>query len=293
MKKIVISGTQGFLGSRLKKHLDTKFELSPCDYELEDLSAIEQFLKSSDSLDFFFHFAGLSSVKQCEENPKRAYQINSEAPVKILKLLNKYFPDSHFIFPSTAHVYAPATDNEITLSEDSLVDPLNLYAKTKLEAELGLAEASQNINHKVTVFRLFNHSHKSQSPNFFLPSIYNQILNQKKPIVTGNLELVRDIGALQDLLTAFEALLEKPRPYRYSTFNISSGSGKKLHLLAEKLCEKLQYDVKNFIVDPNLMRSTEPHQIVGDCSKFMREFDWLPTHAQDETSLIESFLEDY
>ena len=88
--------------------------------------------------------------------------------------------------------------------------------------------------------RPFNHTHRSQSPAFFLPHLYH-VMSQASssevlPISVGNLDLERDIGSIDDLISAFVAIVENSAASElYQVFNICSGRVKNLRKLAEVL----------------------------------------------------------
>ncbi|MFZ4405654.1 MAG: GDP-mannose 4,6-dehydratase, partial [Pseudobdellovibrionaceae bacterium] len=170
-------------------------------------------------------------------------------------------------------------------------------------AEQKLQQIAEHLDLQVIVLRLFNHTHKSQGPGFFLPSLHQQILNAEEKIKTGNLNIVRDLGALQDLLQAFTAIVESvtfssagsrnhttPAPEKFLVYNICSGHGKNLSLVAEELSKQLGKKVE-FEVDPSRSRPNEPFSIVGSSKKFQHDFAWVPHHAMNEVELVKSFLQ--
>lgn len=291
MKSVVISGQEGFLGKNLSHSLVSEAKVTGFKGDIKDIQAFTDFLKNLDKVDYFFHFAGLSSVSECEKNKDEALKINVEAPAQMLEMLSLHHPNATFIFPSTAHVYAPNLNDSKLLSEVSPLRPLNFYAETKLLAEQKLESLSEKLGQRLIILRLFNHSHKSQSPNFFLPSIYQQLLKNKKELRVGNLDLLRDIGAVQDLLRAFKSIILKENLPLYSLYNISSGVGKNLNTLVKLLIRYQNLEV-NILNDESLFRSNEPRSIIGDSQKFKQEFQWLPNLSLNEELVIQNFLAD-
>jgi len=289
MKSVLITGPNGFLGQNLIKKLSSS-EIAPILYEDDICDRIKfvDFINKYKSIDYCFHFAGLSSVKQCLDNPAEAIKINVTATNFMAQELITNFPKIQFVFPSTGQVYAAS--NAI-IDENSNLAPFHFYAETKLKAEENLFKISQSSGLKTTIIRLFNHTHKSQSTNFFLPSIYQKLKDQAQVIKTGDLSVVRDIGAIQDLMEAFLNILEKPQSSLFETFNISSGIGKNLRVTVESLAHTLGQKAI-FELDPNFLRSSEPNSIIASSIKFQKCFEWTPKHSLNEDYLIKNFLKD-
>lgn len=294
MKRIFITGPHGFLGKNLCHLLQKKGDfVHAFEGNIKDKVALEKCVKSLPPIDFCFHLAGLSSDSDCRKDAAEAQATNADAPKELAKILAKYHPGSTFVFPSTGQIYAPVkeSDSGITLTESSPTAPINFYANTKFEAEKKLLEVSSEKDLKVIVLRLFNHTHKSQAPQFFLPSIYKQLLEDAHTVVTGDLELIRDIGAVQDLMNAFFAIVNSNYSKSYDIFNISSGTPKKLQNIVEILARKLNKHPK-WEIDKGLIRQNEPKMVLSSSTKFQTEFNWIPHFAADEESLVNSFLND-
>lgn len=287
MKNILITGSQGFIGKNLTGILRSQgHSVTEFSGDLTNSQQLDSFLERQSNIDLIYHFAGISSPTQCLEDKDLALKVNFTAACDLASKASRRFPNASFIFPSTGQVYL-ATDHQ-PLSENSQLAPINFYAETKLKAE----EALQTVKDiRIVVLRLFNHAHKSQSSNFFLPSIHRQILSGSQQIKTGNLDIIRDFGALQDLLKALTLFSHKQPAEIFEIYNICSGSGKKLRAIAEELAFQLGKDVQ-WVADEKLLRNDEPQKIIGSCNKFRNHFHWQPVHASNERDLVQNFLAD-
>jgi nucleoside-diphosphate-sugar epimerase len=174
------------------------------------------------------------------------------------------------------------------MDESFPINPVSYYAETKLEAEEALKKEQSSIH--LLILRLFNHTHKSQDPSFFLPSLYHQILKGMSQIKTGNLDLERDFAAVQDLTSALNSIIQS-KMTSSGIFNICSGIGKNLKVLAAELAKQLDKNV-TWSVDENLIRKNEPHTIVGSSVKFQEQFNWQPKYSSNEHELIKNFLKE-
>src|ERR1041385_3811229 len=79
----------------------------------------------------FIHLAGMVPVDQCEKNPQQAQALNVEGTLKWYRACVEA-GGNHFVYVSTAHVYAPS---ERLLKTGDPVEPRSAYARTKFEAE--------------------------------------------------------------------------------------------------------------------------------------------------------------
>lgn len=298
MKKVWVTGNTGFVGTVLSKRLrENGFDVLVSDLDLQDERGLERFIAEA-NFDSVVHLAGISSVAACESDPGSAMCINTLAVIRLAKMVFKKAPEAHFIFPSTGQVYVPKEkDGDHSFCEENPISPLNTYAWSKYLAEQGLMNIASR-GHAVTCLRIFNHSHKSQKPEFFLPSIYAQMVEAKKQgkaeveLIVGNLDLERDIGSVNDLISAFEVLISKGKlSGGWSVYNMSSGATKNLRNLAHILASRLGLSVR-FVVNPDLLRKNEPKKIIASCDNFSRDYSWSPVDAVNADALIDSFLRD-
>ena len=241
------------------------------------------------TIDVVIHLAGMSHVVECENNKDQAFRINVEGTKNLLSAVLELNRPVHFIFASTAQVYKAPTADEtnVTFTEDRPIQPQNYYASTKLEAEKAILEATQNPNLTATILRLFNHSHKSQAPTFFLPHLYQQLASGETKIPVGNLDLARDIGSIRDLVKAIAKVVDQ-NDWQLEIFNICSGRGKNLRTLANLLAKKMNVKA-DFVVDPKRVRPGEPQTLIGSHQKLSGRIDWKPAIISEE-QLVDDFL---
>jgi dTDP-4-dehydrorhamnose reductase len=76
------------------------------------------------------HAAGLTSIEQCESNPTLAKYINVDLTKNLVMVCAKL--NIPMVYISTDHLFS---GNESLVHEDNPVSPVNVYAKTKAEAE--------------------------------------------------------------------------------------------------------------------------------------------------------------
>lgn len=158
MKKIVIIGASGFIGSTMFNYLSQKLsndyvvkgtyfsnkranELQYMD--ITDSKRIEHYLLM-EKPDFILMLAGSKDVKKCEMDYSFAYKMNTQPVEFIVDTIKKHELDTKLIFFSTDYVFDGEEGNYTT---KDIPNPITNYGKTKLLAERVLFES--NIDFKI------------------------------------------------------------------------------------------------------------------------------------------------
>lgn len=138
--KILVTGGSGLLGSNLLHYLQNKddtlfytikthrvqFNGTPITADLTtDITSIEE-----NTYDVIINTIALTDVDACEKNPELSYRLNTEIPEKLAKYCLK--TNCHLIHISTDQIFDGKKGN---YTEESEPNPINIYAKTKYEAE--------------------------------------------------------------------------------------------------------------------------------------------------------------
>lgn len=140
MKKVVIIGSKGLLGSTLAQKWGDRLELGLISREQLDVSssvAIEAFFQNLQA-DWIFNCTGLTSLEACEENPTLAAAVNAEAPGTMAAAADRR--NIRFVHISTDYVFDGKA--RVPYREEDVASPLGVYGATKLEGERRTLEAS-------------------------------------------------------------------------------------------------------------------------------------------------------
>lgn len=298
--KVLFTGGDGFIGRHLQKKLQQ--ENIEVVAPIIDLLKTDKWRNTIESTDFdvFVHLAGMSSVPECEKQVTNTFRINVESTYQLASMVAEIQPKAHFIFPSTGQIYDVSYSSEEghIYSEQDKIAPRNLYALSKFLAEESLRTLVKNKKLKTTVLRIFTHIHKSQRSDFFLASVYQQLLlaknegRRKADVVVGNINIERDFGVIQDLISALALLIHRgpAHAHEMNVFQISSGTSKNLKSLIETLAAKMDM-VVDCKVDEKLFRGNEPKVINASYDKFRAVYGWKPKQSKSEEILITAFLE--
>lgn len=299
MKTILITGSEGFVGSYLTKALEEEdYEIVPTCYpllipskethiplDIINPERTQEILKTHNP-DIIFHLAALSSVSKSIRDRPLAYSTNIMGTVNLLeaaRFLNKHV---RFIFVSTCEVYGDGGD---IISETHKIALKSPYAVSKYASEL-ICENYGALGVEYVILRPFNHIGPGQAEWFVIPTIAKQIAEIEKgnrpPLIElGNIEAKREFMNVQDVVNAYTLAIEKCKPREI--YNISSNQG---HSIAEaievfKKLAKRNFEIKT---DPSRLRKNDIPALIGNGKKFSRLTRWHPKVSFKKT--IEDIL---
>ena len=132
--KILISGSSGFVGSRVLHQWQGRAELITFprgSLAAADESAIRRFVETVQP-DVILHLAALSDTGYCQQHPEESQRANIELPVWMAKAAQD--TGAKLISFSSDQVYAGVTQPG-PLPETLPLSPANTYGQHKLEAE--------------------------------------------------------------------------------------------------------------------------------------------------------------
>lgn len=132
MKRVLITGTQGKIGSSFAQYL----EREPGAYEVSCLSLRDETWRTADfsGYDVIFHTAALVHQRETAESAALYHRINYEL-TRDLALKAKAEGVGQFVFLSSGSIYGKI---EGVITRDTPPQPVTCYGKSKLEAEKAL-----------------------------------------------------------------------------------------------------------------------------------------------------------
>ena len=239
-----------------------------------------------------FHLAAQASAARSFPEPARTFETNVGGTLSLLEALRDLPPDGRprLVCAGSADEYGlPETD--APLDEAARLRPVSPYGVSKAAQTLLCVQYHLSYGLDVVVARPFPHTGPGQSPAFVFPSFARQILEIRTgaspPILrVGNLEARRDYLHVDDVVSAYAALMDSGRPGEI--YNICSGIG---HTIAEGLDMLLSAAGTEIPIerDPDRYRPLDVPCLLGDNRKIRDATGWRP--RRDLDSALAELLE--
>ena len=133
MKKVLITGSNGMLGSSLLERLKKKYSIKGITIEDADITDFEAVVKVIRKIkpDIVIHTAGYTKVDDCESNINLAYRVNAIGTRNVAMACQRI--DASMVYISTDYVF-DGTKNAPYIEFDA-ANPISIYGKTKLAGE--------------------------------------------------------------------------------------------------------------------------------------------------------------
>jgi len=237
-------------------------------------------------LDAVVHLAGVASGMDALGDPGYAWTVNAAGTARVVDALAQHRrhngSDPVVLVVSTAEVYGrglPALRRETDPPA-----PCSPYGASKVGAEVAALEAWRRHGLRVMIARPFPHTGPGQDPRFVVPAFAQRLAFAKRigaPVVkVGNLEPVREVLHVQDVVDAYARLLTKG--HAGEVYNVAGGKGINLEALLLRMAAML--DVRPIPeADPDLMRPADIPHLVGDAAKLCAATGWSARTPLDVT----------
>ncbi|PNI00916.1 GDP-mannose 4,6-dehydratase [Vibrio diazotrophicus] len=288
MKKVLLTGVDGFTGKYVAKELTEKgYQVIGLVYkhagegqvacDLTDKQSVKNCLVEVKP-DYVIHLAALSFVGHADQ--RAFYDVNVFGALNILEMAKEIgISFKKVIFASSANIYG----NPIAIEKiDELVvpAPVNHYAMSKLAME-HMAKLWFD-DFPLLITRPFNYTGPGQAEQFLIPKIVSHFKKKAAEIELGNIDVYRDFSDVRDIAKAYVRLLESSA--RSEIVNLCSGNVSSLSSIISKMEDIAGYKI-NVKVNPAFVRDNEIKVLGGDNSKLVFLTGFKPTITIDQTLL--------
>ena len=167
--RVLVTGGAGYVGSSLvplllergfsvrvldsflfgESSLESVRGNSRCELVRGDVRDVQAVARAMQTCDAVVHLAAVVGDSACDENRRLAAEVN-RASTRTIAELARGFGVKRFVFASSCSVYGAS---DLVLVETSALNPLSLYARTKVDSEAALL-ASKTRDFAPTVLRL-------------------------------------------------------------------------------------------------------------------------------------------
>jgi len=256
MKEILITGAAGYIGSMLCTELVSKgYNVTAVDklkydknslchlffeknfkFIKEDVTKPDVVKKIIKDKEFIIPLAGLVGAPLCEKKKKEAVEINVNAIKLILKFVKK---NQKIVYPTTNSGYGVGQKSKFC-DENSALNPLSLYGRTKAKAEKIVMKHSNFVAFRLAT--VFGYSYRMRTD-----LIVNNFV--EKAVKLKRLEIFeprfrRNFIHIKDVIRAFIFAIENFKKVRNNIFNLGLSSANITKIqLALKIKKKLK-DIK-------------------------------------------------
>jgi len=266
--KIAVTGSSGFIGSKLIKHLKW---LGKDIIEINRSNGIDitdwQQIKAIDGFEVLIHLAAVTFVPESFDNPLKFYYQNILGTLNILELCRKN--NSKLIYTSS---YAYGIPDYLPIDEKHPLKALNPYSQSKIIGEHLCEGYNRDFNLPVIMLRPFNIYGPGQNNRFLI----SQIISQAN---TGEIHLKdprpkRDYIFIDDVIDIYTKCIEYDEN-TFEIFNIGSGKSYSVSEIANLILENFDNEVLiNFTGE---VRKNEVLNTVADITKITELLNWKQT----------------
>ena len=289
MRKVLITGAQGFAGGYLAAQLreqghevwgTTSRAEAAGEYtrqvDLRDAARTAEVVRELAPHDIY-HLAGIT--RPALGLVSEYYDVNLYGTLNVLEAAKTV--SARVLVVSSAYAYGA---HDTPINEDTPLRPVNHYGSSKAAADLAAISYALGGLHIVRV-RPFNHTGPGQPRHFVLPTLVRQLAeieagDQEPVFKLGNVESVRDFCDVRDMVRAYPLLLD--RGDVGAVYNLASGQGVAVRTLAEKVMTLSDAHIR-LDIEPARQRATDIPYLVGDASKAEAAVGWTRQYSLDDT----------
>tara|TARA_B100000963_G_C22578341_1_gene649601 strand:+ start:564 stop:1568 length:1005 start_codon:yes stop_codon:yes gene_type:complete len=316
MKKVLITGITGMVGSHLADYLlkHTSWKIfgacrwrSPTDnishlvgeinkkqrlelkyLDLCDYNSIENTIKEIKP-DYIFHLAAQSFPKASFDLREITYNTNILGTDRLLYAVQnlKLKPIIHIC--SSSEVFGRVKKKDIPIKEDTKFHPASPYAISKIGTDFIGKYYHEAFGLKILITRMFTHTGPRRGDYFAESSFAKQIAliergYQKKEILVGNLKSLRTIADVRDAVRAYYLLVTK-RPKFGECYNIGGNYTCYVKDILKFLINKSKVKGIKIRIDKNRLRPIDADLQVPNTTKFSKHTKWKPYYKFNQTMM--------
>ena len=306
MKKILVTGAAGFIGSHLTEllvekgfevkafvrysskndwgwleHSKYKNEIEVVTGDIRDYDSVYSAVKGCDSV---FHLAALIGIPYSYVSPQAYIKTNIDGTYNVLQA-SKELKVEQVLVTSTSETYGTA--QYVPIDEKHPMVGQSPYSATKIAADQLAVSYYKSFGLPVKIVRPFNTYGPKQSARAIIPTIITQILSGKREIKLGNLSPTRDLTFVKDTANGFLEIYKANGLYGEFT-NIGMNEEISIGKLVKLIAEVMKVDIK-IISDEKRIRpgKSEVERLMCNNSKILAHTNWKPKYTL-RTGLLET-----
>ena len=301
MKKALITGSQGFVGSYLRRELETcGYTTVGLDLRQGDNTIVADLLDADqvraviarEIPDVVFHLAGQANVALSWKLPQKTVELNVVAALNLMEAVRAEKPGCRMVMVGSSDEYGNLGEAGRSVDESIATRPQTPYAVSKKAQEEMAGVYVRAYGMWICMTRSFNHGGAGQAKGFLIPDFASGIVaverGEASCLRVGNLSSRRDFTHVRDVARAYRLIAEKGRPGE--VYNVGSGTTHRAQEILDSLCSMAKCEIP-VEQDPSKMRPSDTPVICCDHSKLTRDTGWEPEYGMD--AILRDALQDW
>lgn len=303
MTKVLVTGSDGFIGSHLVEQLIKKGnkvkafvyynsfntwgwldtlpkemlnEIEIFTGDIRDPNGVREAMKGVDEV---FHLAALIAIPFSYHSPDSYVDTNIKGTLNVLQAARD-LDTRRILITSTSEVYGTA--QYVPIDEKHPYQGQSPYSATKIGADRLAESFYRSFDMPVTIVRPFNTFGPRQSARAVIPTIITQLLAGKEEIRLGSLDPTRDFNYVKDTANGFIEIAKSDKTIG-EEINIATQKEISIGKLAKELIKQINPDTK-IICDEQRLRpeKSEVNRLLGSNEKIKRLTNWKPLYTFEE-----------
>ena len=303
MKKVLVTGADGFIGSHLTELLvergyqvkaftfynsfntwgwldtlpqDKMKEIEVFAGDVRDPNGVREAMKGVDGV---FHLAALIAIPFSYHSPDSYVDTNIKGTLNVLQAARE-LETERIMVTSTSEVYGTA--QYVPIDEKHPFQGQSPYSATKIGADRLAESFYRSFNLPVTIVRPFNTYGPRQSARVVIPTIISQLLSGKEEIKLGSLTPTRDFNYVKDTAAGFLAIAEADQTIG-EEINIATQQEISIGTLADEIIRQINPKAR-IVCDEQRLRpeKSEVNRLLGSNEKIRRLTAWEPQYTFEQ-----------
>ena len=289
MRKILLTGGEGFVGTHLRNLINESQELQSKylvkTFDLRSNQDIRDYEQIRDAIDFYspdivIHLAAQAYVPETTTNPVRGFSTNLNGTLNLLEAVRQTGSQARLLIAGTSEEYGYDRD-DYELSESSLAIPTTSYGVSKLAATTLAMTYVRNFGMNIVVSRAWNHIGPGSSTSYAASAFAKRIAEAEKfgtIVKHGNLESIRNYTDVRDVISAYLLLVDCPSGI-YNVAGESTVSAKwVLNSLTSNVSKQISFEVNDNLFRPMSLKFPKPN-----IDKLKETTGWTQKHDIKDT----------
>ena len=300
MRKVLITGADGFIGSHLAERLvrdgcevramalynsfnaagwldaiprETRSAIEVVMSDIRDPNAMRQAVKGCDTV---LHLAALIAIPYSYHAPDSYIDTNVKGTLNVLQAARDLGVQK-FVHTSTSEVYGTA--RFVPITEEHPLRGQSPYSASKIGADQLAMSFHDSFAVPVAVIRPFNTYGPRQSARAVIPTIITQLARGSRRIKLGATAPTRDFSFVADTVSAFVAVAKSEKSVG-ETINVGSGFeisiGDAAHLIADVMGVKIEIETEAARLRP---AASEVERLLASAAKAKSLIGWAPAYG--------------